>query len=272
MRRLLFSLVPLLILSSAAWAWDDKDKPKPDKPQTPAEQYKAISMEFAEAQKEFQDLIRSAKTPAEQKKAIEKRPNPADYANRLFELAEKNPEDPVAAEALTWIAANALRGKEATKAQDLIFEKYLTSPKIGQAALLLGYVGTKDVEKRLQAVVEKNPHREVQAQASFSLAQHVMQQATRPRPGQQPKSVEEAEKMFQQVIEKYADVKVADSRLGTGTLGEMAKAEIKKAKNAANLAIGKVAPEIEGEDVDGKKFKLTDDRGKVVVIDFWGHW
>jgi peroxiredoxin len=39
-----------------------------------------------------------------------------------------------------------------------------------------------------------------------------------------------------------------------------------------NLAIGKVAPEIEGEDVDGKKFKLSDYRGKVVMLSFWGDW
>jgi cytochrome oxidase Cu insertion factor (SCO1/SenC/PrrC family) len=39
-----------------------------------------------------------------------------------------------------------------------------------------------------------------------------------------------------------------------------------------DLAIGKVAPDIVGEDIDGKAFKLSDYRGKVVVIDFWGHW
>ena len=38
------------------------------------------------------------------------------------------------------------------------------------------------------------------------------------------------------------------------------------------FAIGKVAPEIEGKDVDGKKFKLSEYRGKVVVLDFWGDW
>jgi cytochrome oxidase Cu insertion factor (SCO1/SenC/PrrC family) len=40
----------------------------------------------------------------------------------------------------------------------------------------------------------------------------------------------------------------------------------------ADLAIGKVAPEISGVDVDGRKFKLSDYRGKVVVLDFWGDW
>ncbi len=38
------------------------------------------------------------------------------------------------------------------------------------------------------------------------------------------------------------------------------------------LSIGKAAPEIEGEDLDGKRFKLSDYRGKVVVLDFWGNW
>jgi hypothetical protein len=32
------------------------------------------------------------------------------------------------------------------------------------------------------------------------------------------------------------------------------------------------APEITGEDIDGVTFKLSDYRGKVVVLDFWGNW
>jgi hypothetical protein len=32
------------------------------------------------------------------------------------------------------------------------------------------------------------------------------------------------------------------------------------------------APEIEGTDQDGKSFKLSDYRGKVVLLDFWGNW
>ena len=34
-------------------------------------------------------------------------------------------------------------------------------------------------------------------------------------------------------------------------------------------AQGKPAPEVVGEDIDGKPFKLSDFKGKVVVIDFW---
>ena len=39
-----------------------------------------------------------------------------------------------------------------------------------------------------------------------------------------------------------------------------------------NLYIGAVAPEIEAPDLEGVPFKLSDYRGKVVLLDFWGHW
>jgi peroxiredoxin len=31
-------------------------------------------------------------------------------------------------------------------------------------------------------------------------------------------------------------------------------------------------PDLRGEDLDGKTFKLSDYRGKVVFLDFWAHW
>ena len=39
-----------------------------------------------------------------------------------------------------------------------------------------------------------------------------------------------------------------------------------------NIRAGKAAPEIKGPDLDGKEFKLSDYKGKVVLLDFWGHW
>ncbi len=38
------------------------------------------------------------------------------------------------------------------------------------------------------------------------------------------------------------------------------------------LPVGEPAPEIEGEDIDGNPMKLSDFRGKVVLLDFWGEW
>ena len=39
-----------------------------------------------------------------------------------------------------------------------------------------------------------------------------------------------------------------------------------------SLMVGKTAPEIDGKDLDGKPFRLSDYRGKVVVLAFWGEW
>ena len=37
-------------------------------------------------------------------------------------------------------------------------------------------------------------------------------------------------------------------------------------------SVGQMAPDITGEDIDGVAFALSDYRGKVVMLDFWGDW
>jgi hypothetical protein len=44
------------------------------------------------------------------------------------------------------------------------------------------------------------------------------------------------------------------------------------AEEPSGLPVGSAAPEIAGEDVDGAFCKLSDYRGKVVLLDFWGNW
>ncbi len=53
------------------------------------------------------------------------------------------------------------------------------------------------------------------------------------------------------------------------TLGEVAEARLDA---LLNLAIGRPAPEIDGVGLDGKPLKLSDYRGKVVALVFWGSW
>ena len=119
---------------------------------------------------------------------------------------------------------------------------------------MIAYSASPAVPDTLRAIAEKSPNRKVQGQALFALAQYHKDRDKEA----------EAEKGFEEVAEKYADV--ASYR---GTLGEAAKANLHEIRD---LAIGKVAPEIEGEDVDGKTMKLSQYRGKVVVLDFWGDW
>ena len=53
------------------------------------------------------------------------------------------------------------------------------------------------------------------------------------------------------------------------TLGKLAG---RKLFEMRYLQPGKVAPDIVGEDIDGKPMKLSDFRGKVILLDFWGFW
>ena len=53
------------------------------------------------------------------------------------------------------------------------------------------------------------------------------------------------------------------------TLADVARARLDEMEN---LVAGKPAPPIEGISMDGKPLKLSDFRGKVVVLVFWGTW
>ena len=74
----------------------------------------------------------------------------------------------------------------------------------------------------------------------------------------------EAETLLERAAKEFASVK-----LPRGTVGDIARDHLNELRN---LGIGKTAPEVSGEDIDGKSMKLTEYRGKVVVLDFWGDW
>jgi thiol-disulfide isomerase/thioredoxin len=80
-----------------------------------------------------------------------------------------------------------------------------------------------------------------------------------------------ATKLFERVIEHYPDVvyHCSDPRHPQHNLATEAKELLYQSKF---LSVGCKAMEIGGMGPDGKEFKLTDYRGKVVVLDFWADW
>lgn len=76
----------------------------------------------------------------------------------------------------------------------------------------------------------------------------------------------ESIRCFELVASDYPDVRSArsDEKLSVRARREIFELE--------QLAIGVAAPDIVGADIDGKQMRLSDDRGKVVLLVFWASW
>ena len=83
------------------------------------------------------------------------------------------------------------------------------------------------------------------------------------------KTQKEIEQVYERVVKEYSDVKVNAGTKRETTLGKQAGSALFEIRN---LVVGKPAPEIEGVDLDGVAFKLSDYHGKIVLLDFWGNW
>ncbi len=75
----------------------------------------------------------------------------------------------------------------------------------------------------------------------------------------------EVETLFEQAGKEYGDVRIPYE----GTVAQKVKAELFELRN---LLVGKETPDIEGVDQDGKRFRLSDYKGRVVLLDFWNQF
>src|SRR5262245_57703424 len=193
-RKVLWSGVLLLVFVPALAALDDKKDPAP-----PKEQYDTLLKEYQTAQKDFSKAYQAAKTDEERRKAIEQMPNPQKLAPRFLEIAEKNPKDPVAVDALVWVVTNGRGGKEVEQAVDLPGKDHVSSPRLGPLCQSLSRSPTPGAEKLLRAILEKNPDKDVQGMACFALAQNLKYRSEQAQRGKMPGAdqlAKQAEELF----------------------------------------------------------------------------
>ncbi len=261
--RVLFLLQVLATLAAA-------QEPK-DKPQAPQEQYQALVKEYDEAVKAFQDRFKEAKTSAETEKIHQDMVlGESKLAAKFVDLAEKNPKDSAAIDALAWVFRHFTSvTNEGRDAAQMVSKSddYVKSDRVGVICLELQNDRWPAAERLLRLILEKNPHKDAQGKACYALAISLKTRASGPQAANVEELNREAEQLLERVVKDFADVKVGPH---TGpTLGDRARGQLFEARY---LAVGKAAPEIEGEDIEGMKFKLSDYKGKVVLIDFWGNW
>jgi hypothetical protein len=233
-----------------------------DTDKTPEVQYSEMVAEFRSEQQQLSKAFRETEDKTEQVK-IRKRMTTMglDYSPRFLKVATDYPDSKAAVDSLVWIVqmGNRSGSRDTGPALKILAENHVKDERLASLCRMLQRTITADVQAFLRVVIDRSPHRDARGMACFALAYQMQRTADR-TPGNQAK----AEKLYQQVVDEYADVSYLRGNLGDRAAGALYATKY--------IAIGKVAPEITAEDIDGVKFKLSDYRGKVVVLDFWGDW
>lgn len=278
----------LLLLMSPMLIAQDGDKKEDSKQEdaTVAEQFDDATSAYSKIDRQAARDARKAEDRDERAAIMEEAEEAkAELIAEIVKLSEQAESDKDAIPMLVWISAN---GDESAKnaATMKIVTDYVESEEIADFARNVGRQPGQQTEKILRKLINKNPHDRVKAYSTMSLAfmlsgvnrgndlkgrsrdrfveslgdggEEFMEKWTKEAID------EEVISLFESIVENYADISA-----GRGTLGDLAEGRLFTLKY---LQIGKVAPDIEGADLDEVDFKLSDYRGKVVVLDFWGDW
>jgi peroxiredoxin len=293
-----------LALSAAGLAARAGDSGRPT---TPTEQLKALLAEYEAASKAYVkvtdngELFKSPtflKSEAFKKARETVQQQTEKCAAGCLELAEKHPRDPAALDALVWVIRNTqVNGRQDnnplsrahSRAAILLRRDHLRSERLREVFRWLVRFWDVEGQKLLEEALGKSPHRRVRAEALLVLADATLARAMYAREVQkQPERMpswekifgkeigqamlkadpnqiqQEGERLLERLGKEYADVPDAL----TGTLGRRAALELEALRQPP--AAGRPAPETEGADIDGKRLKLSDYRGKVVLLVFTG--
>ena len=242
-----------------------------------AAEYQSLESAFRKESRDFQASIQKLFKEAQAKGAqvdYESLPKPpdADFVPRFEALAERSKGTDTELSCLLWVFQFGGEGVFAIlppsgevkqpqkqtadmKAAAAIMERHASSPKLGDFAPGLmyrgGLPGNGDIAREYLAKLAKDsPHKEVRASAITAQL----------LPAHEGGDKAKAEPLIALLKKDYSETKIYKEQV-EGILFER-----------EFLSIGKVAPDFELSDIDGKSFKLSDYRGKVVYLDYWGFW
>ena len=198
------------------------------------------------------------------------------HAIKALALVKELPDSEIRREGLEWLLSNSSLPSVAFRTIDLLAEQCIGDERLGTVCLRLRDAPAREtLISTLEGIVQRSTNLQVRGKASWALALQYKRFAesavSAPSTGSESRSEVgrtpwdgKFRAQIQLVAEQYSDLTV-----GNTTLGSMAEALLRKYEQSPT---GTLAPEIEGEDLDGVEFKLSDYRGKVVLLTFWGNW
>jgi thiol-disulfide isomerase/thioredoxin len=241
---------------------------------TPEKELAALQGLVEQSMQQYADGQASARTRADKKRAESQKPDLEAFTKKFVQLAQRRRDSAAATDALVWLLTNCdpqrmgpwARGMR-KQAVQLLERDHFRKAEFANVCVQFVRTPVPEAEKLLRAAVDRHERQEVRGLAGLALASSLAAAGQRLRPSNPAKAEEalrQADKEFDRVAKEYGTV-----TYGHSTLAEIARYQQQEVKH---LGVGCVAQEIEGADLDAKPLKLSDYRGKVVVLDFWADW
>jgi thiol-disulfide isomerase/thioredoxin len=203
----------------------------------------------------------------------------ATFSPRFLAFAVKNPRDPAAVDAyfLALLTSGGPTGKAQTwgRAVKALQDGHVADPGLRKGIRLFRVLaGARDeaADRFLRDVLDRNPDRRARGRSCQALAQG---RANAARLGESLKANAELRRNAEALL---------GSKEGVERLIAAAPSAKKEAEELArtlraeyddvcpDLSVGKPAPEVVSQDVDGRPVKLSALKGKVVILDIWATW
>lgn len=254
----------------------------------------SVTGELEAAMQAFYELFAKTTTEAEVQQLMETAtpPDPAPYLATVRAIIEEDTSDSVACRALIWtLEQPGVDTESRSWCIARLAQHHFERVEMADAIQSLAYAPGADARDLLTRLTSDSPHHDVRGLALMGQANALSQSLDMADlvrdlvdPEQRQQAIDymsEAEfnrllnldrervetqlaAIYERVVRDYSDV--SDER------GSIADAATGSLRELRDLKVGKYAPEISGEDIDGVAFNLSDYRGQVVLLDFWGHW
>jgi endonuclease YncB( thermonuclease family)/thiol-disulfide isomerase/thioredoxin len=239
--------------------------------------------DYRRALEEFAILIRSARDEETLQAMFDSPQNPATrFAPQFLDIARAAPKSTACFQACTIICEMMLydrsrKGPEyLAEARDLLAANHLAAEELILPVLFLLFHSREANVPFLERVLEDSPHKDVRGWACLGIATTLIETEKQgldayADTADMIRQIEERKQRDDRIVAMLERTTTEFSKveLGDTTLGKAAEPLLFERKF---LVVGKVAPEIVGKDIDGKPLKLSDFRGKVVILDFWADW
>ena len=184
---------------------------------------------------------------------------------QALKVVKLHAADAAAVEPLVWIVKSRRDADVGQAAVDLLMKYHLTHRQTLDLAYWSKLSGNRWVEPLLRRQVAAADLPDDQRPKQTLALAACLQRLAEIKTGEAQKLEQEAIKLYAVLGKTYPNKQLLPGL----TFGDLAKSAVFEIKN---LSLGKMAPDIEGKDLDGVKFKLSDYRGKVVMLSFWGSW